>query len=69
MDDKIRELAEESVPLAVEILREAIRIPADYVPAYTSRVPTGWGNAMTRAPSTSASTAATRAGSRAGTVK
>ncbi len=31
MDDKIRELAEAYKPLAVEILKEAIRIPADYV--------------------------------------
>ena len=31
MDDKIRELAASHVPLAVEILREAIRIPADFV--------------------------------------
>ncbi len=31
MDDKIRELADGSTALAVEILREAIRLPADYV--------------------------------------
>ncbi len=31
MDDKIRQLAESYTPLAVEILAEAIRIPADYV--------------------------------------
>lgn len=31
MDEKIRELAAASKPLAVEILREAIRIPADHV--------------------------------------
>ena len=31
MDDKIRTLAETYKPLAIEILKEAIRIPADYV--------------------------------------
>ncbi|MCH7665969.1 MAG: M20/M25/M40 family metallo-hydrolase [Acidobacteria bacterium] len=31
MDDKIRELAEAYKPLAIRILKEAIRIPADYV--------------------------------------
>ncbi|MDH3405198.1 MAG: M20/M25/M40 family metallo-hydrolase [Acidobacteriota bacterium] len=31
MDEKIRELAASCVPLAVEILEEAIRIPADFV--------------------------------------
>jgi acetylornithine deacetylase/succinyl-diaminopimelate desuccinylase-like protein len=31
MDDEIRRLADEYTPLAVEILREAIRIPADHV--------------------------------------
>jgi putative selenium metabolism hydrolase len=31
VDEKIRELAASYVPLAAEILREAIRIPADYV--------------------------------------
>jgi|GEM_PF-5852649 len=31
MDDRIRTLAAQYEPLAVEILAEAIRIPADYV--------------------------------------
>ena len=31
MDDKIRALAASYTPLAIEILREAIRIPTDYV--------------------------------------
>ena len=31
MDQKISKLAQEYRPLAVEILKEAIRIPADYV--------------------------------------
>lgn len=31
MDDKVLELSEQSLPLATELLREAIRIPSDYV--------------------------------------
>ncbi len=31
LDDRIRELSEQYLPIAVEILAEAIRIPADYV--------------------------------------
>lgn len=31
LDEKIAQLAEKYLPLAEEILKEAIRIPADYV--------------------------------------
>jgi len=31
LDEKIREAAQQALPLAIELLREAIRIPADYV--------------------------------------
>jgi hypothetical protein len=35
LDEKIAQLAEKYLPLAEEILREAIRIPADYVDSST----------------------------------